>query len=189
MSDKRKYIQYATRYLISPHFDHVLEFGVAAGKSMKIIKEELDKKEKKYNIFGFDSFEGLQEDWITPDGNILLKKGTFSTKGVTPNIPDVVWFEGWFEDTIPDYLKIAQPIALLHIDCDQYKPAREILYGLKDFIVENTIIAIDDWFYGNNSKYNDTTQKAFNEWITDFNIIYKFHKFPGRDSQKIVEVL
>ena len=40
---------------------HVLEFGVYEGKSMKrIMSTEIWQK---YPVYGFDSFEGLPEDW------------------------------------------------------------------------------------------------------------------------------
>ena len=194
MVDKKHlYIEYAVKNLMPTRLDHVLEFGVYKGNSIRIIKNELDKKKKIYDVFGFDSFIGLQEDWITPDGNVLLKKGHFSSDGTPPNIPNVTWFSGWFEETIPKYLKRAKDIALLHIDCDLYKPTIEVLYRLNTFIVEGTIIAIDDWFYERNPKYNDTTQKAFYEWVNDFNRDFRFCNFPGCNGtiygQKIMGII
>jgi hypothetical protein len=194
MADKKHlYIEHAARHLVPTSMDHVLEFGVFKGKSLRIIKNELDKKPKKYDIFGFDSFKGLPEDWLMSDGDVLLQKGTFSTDGKPPNIPGVVWFTGWFKETIPEYLKIAKNIALLHIDCDLYRPTIEVLYGLQDFIVKGTVIAMDDWFYERDPIYNDTVQKAFYEWAKEFNRDFRFCEFPGcKDptcGQKIVEVL
>ncbi len=190
---KHQYIEHAARNLVPEHLDHVLEFGVAKGTSIRIIRLELDRNNVRHDLFGFDSFIGLQEDWITPDGDVLLGKGSFSTNGNVPPVSDVVWFSGWFEDTIPEYLKIAKNIALLHVDCDLYAPARQVFYDLREFIVEGTIIAIDDWFYERNPKYNDTTQRAFYEWVKEFDINFRFCEFPGCDNprlgQKIVEVL
>ncbi len=190
---KHQYIEHAARHLVPSHLDHVLEFGVAKGTSIRIIKNELDKKDEHHDVFGFDSFIGLREDWVTPDGDVLLGKGAFSTNGNVPDISGITWFKGWFEDTIPEYRKIAKNIALLHIDCDLYDPAMRVLYGLEDLIVEGTIIAIDDWFYERNPKYNDTTQRAFYKWAEEFDRDFRFCEFPGCDNpqlgQKIVEVL
>lgn len=190
---KQSYIEHAARHLMPTHLDHVLEFGVFKGHSMKIIKNELNKKKKKYEVFGFDSFKGLPEDWVTSEGDLLLQKGTFSTDGKPPSIPGVVWFSGWFEETIPEYLKIAKNIALLHVDCDLYRPTVEVLYGLQDFIVKGTVIAMDDWFYERDPKYNDTVQKAFYEWVEEFSRTFKFCEFPGSKDpirgQKIVEIM
>ena len=193
VNEKRLYIRHAAKELIPESMTHVLEFGVYKGASIKIIKNELAKKTVRYDLFGFDSFIGLPDDWVTPDGKTLLKEGAFFTGG-PPDITGIKWFPGWFKDTIPEYLKIAQPIALLHVDCDLYVPAKEIFYGLQKFIVKGTIIAIDDWFYEKNPEYNDTTQKAFYEWVNDFNIKFKFHEFSKqhnsvRYGQKIVEVI
>lgn len=193
MRKKWTYIEHASRNLSPSNLEHVLEFGVFKGHTLRIIKKELSNKHINYKIFGFDSFVGLPEPWITPDGNTLLKKGSLTTNNKIPDIPGVQWYVGWFKDTLPEYLKVAKDIALLHLDCDLYKPAKEVLYGLNNFIVKGTIIAIDDWFYEGNPKYNDTTQKAFYEWTNEFKRQFKFCDFPGSDTtiygQKIVEIL
>ena len=117
---KWTYVKHAIS-LMSSNLDHVLEFGVSWGGSMTTIRAELDKKEKKYEVFGFDSFIGLPKEWRTINGHLLAKVGHFTTYGKTPDIPNVTWFLGWFKNTIPEYLKIAKNIALLHLDCDLYE--------------------------------------------------------------------
>jgi len=193
VNNKHAYIDYAAKKLVPANLDHVLEFGVYKGTSLRIIKKALKRHSTKHDVFGFDSFEGLQEDWITIDGDVLVKQGHFSTRGRVPDILGVKWFVGWFEDTIPEYLKIAKPIALLHVDCDLYKPAREIFYGLQNFIVQGTVIAMDDWFYERDPRYNDTVQKAFYEWAEEYERAFSVHKFPGYEDstcgQRVVEVL
>lgn len=189
VSEHRKCIEYVARNLVPAHLNHVLEFGVCTGSSMKIIKRELNKKHKKYEVFGFDSFVGLPEDWPGTG----LKKGYFSTQGNIPDIKDVKFFKGWFKDTIPEYLKIAKDIALLHVDCDLYSSTIDVLYGIQAYIVPGTIIVFDDWFYERDPKNNDSNQKAFYEWIDDCKKKYKFIDFPGSDNptigKKVLEVL
>jgi len=90
---------------------HALEFGVYKGRTLRYIRDRIDKS---IVVFGFDSFQGLPENW--PGTN--CSKGKFKCK--QPEIAGVVMYAGWFEETIPDYLKIAKPIALLHIDSDLY---------------------------------------------------------------------
>lgn len=158
--------------LIKTEYKHVLEFGVFKGETISIIRNNLDCT---YNVFGFDSFEGLPEDWVTPDNNVagdgLCVKSFFSTNGEIPNIPNVKFYKGWFEDTIPEYLKLAEPIALLHIDCDLYSSTKTVLYNLNQYIVEGTLIVFDEWVY-NREEYNDHEQKCFYEWVNDFNREY-----------------
>jgi hypothetical protein len=56
----------------------VLEFGVWTGRSINIIAEKVGSSRR---VHGFDSFEGLPEDWI---GNYV--KGTFNTGGKFPKV-------------------------------------------------------------------------------------------------------
>lgn len=154
--------------LINPNFKHVLEFGVAGGGTISQIRETLSDE---FLIYGFDSFFGLPEDWI----GTRLKKGEFSTNGEVPKINGVEFFKGWFVETIPEYKKIAEPIALIHIDCDLYSSTIDILYGLRDYIVEGTILVFDEWYYNafDIEQNRQHEQKAFYEWVKEFDIKYE----------------
>jgi hypothetical protein len=57
-----------------------LEFGVWKGDATRRWSQLL--KNKNSRLHGFDSFEGLPEDW-----NDDMKSGHFSTSGVPPDIP------------------------------------------------------------------------------------------------------
>lgn len=149
---------------INNNFKHILEFGVAKGRSVSFLRNNFGKD---YKIFGFDTFTGLPEDWISESGQMIGPKNTFSMEGKPPNIPGVVFYKGLFKDTIPQYIKLAEPIALLHVDCDLYNSTIDVLYGLNDFIFKDTVIVFDEWIYLRDPKYNDHEQKAFNEWIKD----------------------
>jgi hypothetical protein len=109
------------RNLINEDYKHVIEFGVYKGQTISYLKKIFGES---YIFFGFDSFEGLPEDWVSDNGIIagygVCVKGFFSLNGEIPNIPDVKIYKGLFKDTIPEYLKVAEPIALLHIDCDLF---------------------------------------------------------------------
>jgi hypothetical protein len=120
-------------------------------------------------VFGFDSFAGLPEPWIDKNGKEVVPPGYFSTDGEVPQIDGVKFYVGWFSDTLPEYLKTAQPIALLHIDSDIYSSAKEVLWTLNDYIVNGTIIVFDEWFYKHDPEFNDHEEKAFNEWVSKFN--------------------
>jgi len=177
--------------LTSPKYKHILEFGVYEGKTIQILRNCFGSD---YSVFGFDSFEGLPEDWISEDGTIagggLCKKNFFSTNGKEPQIKGINFYKGFFEDTIKEYIKIAEPICLLHIDCDLYSSTKTVLYGLKDYIVSGTIIVFDEWIYNENTKYNDHEQKCFYEWVKDFNRLYELipRKYEYTE-QQIVKIL
>jgi hypothetical protein len=176
-------VEYATKF-IRKDYPHVLEFGVWVGTSMGKMKKLLPDS---YKVYGFDSFEGLPEDWVDHNGKLVGsgKKGRFDTKGQVPNIKGVKWMKGWFSDTIPVYLKEAKDIALLHVDCDLYSSTKEVLWGLNDYIKEGTVIVFDEWFYNHKKAYNDHEQKAFYEWVKDFDREFEFIDYTDpTDSKK-----
>jgi len=89
-----------------------LEFGVASGNTINYIS-----KFTKYNVYGFDSFEGLPEKWR--DG---FEKGTFNRNGNLPQVNDnVILIKGWFKDTLYQFIHNKnKKISFIHIDCDLY---------------------------------------------------------------------
>ena len=153
--------------IINYNYTHVLEFGVYKGGTIRFLR---DKLPSNFKILGFDSFDGLPEDWIgTPE-----KKGHFSADGILPNIDNVEFFKGWFIDTLPEYLKKAENIALLHIDCDLYSSTKTVLYNLTNYIKPGTVIVFDEWYYNfkDVEENRQHEQKAFYEWTIDNNIDY-----------------
>ncbi len=76
-----------------------LEFGVFQGASMRIWSELLNNP--CCSLHGFDSFEGLPENW-----NTLHPQGTFDTKGTLPTFDDsrVQLHVGWFTETLPTFM-------------------------------------------------------------------------------------
>lgn len=156
-------------------YPHILEFGVFEGRSLMLIKrlhqnsKETRGEVDQRKIYGFDSFEGLPELWQGTKNRKDIKK--FSTGGELPAIDDVKFFKGWFSETLPIYLQEAAPISLLHIDCDLYSSAREVLFSLNSFIKSGTIIVFDEWYYNHRDlpKNREHEQKAYYEWVEQHN--------------------
>jgi hypothetical protein len=70
----------------------ICEFGVFEGESINYIAKKLPNR----SIFGFDSFEGLPEDWRTN-----FEHGAFSTGGRLPQVQqNVTLLKGWFDATL-----------------------------------------------------------------------------------------
>ena len=176
--------------LINPKYKHVLEFGVCHGGTIRTIRQTLDES---FQVFGFDSFVGLPEAWVDKNGKVVVPPEYFSTNGVIPDVKDVKFYAGWFTDTLSDYLQIAEPIALLHIDSDLYSSAKEVLEALDDYIVPGTIIVFDEWFYRHDEKYDDHEQRAFNEWVLTFDrkyeVVHFVDKTTSGEERKIVRTL
>jgi len=170
--------------ILNTEYTHILEFGVFQGNSLKQIRASLPVE--KFDVYGFDSFVGLPEDWVGTN----LKAGHFSTGENIPNIDNVHFYVGWFKDTIPEYQKIAKDIALIHIDCDLYSSTIDILYGLSPWIKKGTILVFDEWFYNHNNieANRQHEQKAFFEWVADNDVKYEI--LPQiEDERRIVKIL
>ena len=104
----------------------LLEFGVFRGESLR---EFVTINTAPRSLFyGFDSFEGLPEDWRT------TKAGHFSTDGEMPQIEDtrVRLVKGWFNRSLPPLLDQIEAEAgdravVVHLDADLYSST---LYAL-----------------------------------------------------------
>jgi len=106
----------------------VIEFGVYKGDTINYIARKLPS----FDVFGFDSFEGLPEFWR--DG---FDKGTFSLNSLPEVEKNVKLYKGWFDDTLPQFVKEnKQKIAYLHVDCDLYNSTKLIFEYLKDRILQ-----------------------------------------------------
>ena len=96
----------------------LLEFGVCNGYSIHQFASMNTNQSSKF--IGFDSFEGLPEDW-TP----LCPKGTFSLSGQLPSVRDnrITLVKGWFSDTLIPHLHEIDSqdrITICHFDADLY---------------------------------------------------------------------
>jgi len=130
----------------------VLEFGVFMGRSIRQIAALVNGA-----VHGFDSFEGIPEDWCHE------KKGSYSTGGIIPKVPaNVHLHAGWFEDTVPAFIHDeAGPIRFINIDCDLYSSTRTVLDLLCRQIVPGTVIVFDEYIGYPGWKENEF--RAFNE--------------------------
>jgi hypothetical protein len=118
-----------------------VEFGVFGGGSINYFARRLAPSGTR--IFGFDSFEGLQEDWFGTDA----PRGMFDRGGGLPPVaPNVTLIKGWFTDTLPVFLsEYGAPLSFAHIDCDCYEPTRAVLNLAKDRVVHGTVLIFDEY--------------------------------------------
>jgi O-methyltransferase len=119
-----------------------LEFGVWRGTTFKKWLEMNRHPDSRFS--GFDSFEGLPEDWFPGQ-----PKGTFSTGGVAPDIDDARGsFEvGWFQNTLYPFLSTfkSDKQLVVHIDCDLYSSTLFVLGALDRHLTPGTVIIFDDF--------------------------------------------
>ena len=72
------------------------EFGVASGRTINFIAERAPDR----TIHGFDSFEGLPQDWRSG-----FRKGTFRMDGLPAVRSNVELHQGWFNETLPAFVE------------------------------------------------------------------------------------
>lgn len=163
-----------------------LEFGVFEGKSINYLSEKLPNKK----FVGFDSFEGLPEDWI--HGTKNRKKGHFTLNGKLPEVnKNVTLIKGFYDSTLEPFLKEtkSKKISYLHLDSDLYSSTKYVLTTLTKYSMnmKDCIVRFDDfcdWRYDQGVKdkrsprmpytnWKNGDYKAWNEWVEENNIEYE----------------
>jgi hypothetical protein len=149
-----------------PHADndgYWLEFGIHEGET--IVHTAGSKlNTPNFIIHGFDSFEGLPEDWIKNN-----PKGHFNLDGNIPNhllsLNNVNIVKGWFDKSLPKFIKEndINKISFLNIDSDLYSSANTVLTLLTPYFKGYCVIHFDEFCNypgGENGEY-----KAFSEFL------------------------
>tara|TARA_B100000579_G_scaffold374401_1_gene338617 strand:+ start:353 stop:1021 length:669 start_codon:yes stop_codon:yes gene_type:complete len=160
-----------------------MEFGVFTGRSIEQLSRKCPTK-----IYGFDSFEGLPEQWDNdnpkgcynlggeiPPGYIIGENHSmFDSNMPTNYLPwpeNVELVKGMIEDTLPEFLKYNQEtVAFIHIDTDLYSSAVTILNNLETRIKKGTIILFDE--INDYPDYREHEIKAFAEFLIDTGLEY-----------------
>ncbi len=154
---------------LADHEGDVLEFGVGKGRTLRILCELFPDQP----VYAFDSFEGLPTDW-THD----RRQGRYETGGRPPdNLPDnAEVFVGMFADQLPRYLqRSSAEVRLIHLDCDLYESAREVLFGLAPRLVPGSVIVFDE--YLNYPGWKQHEYKAFTEFTETFGKSFEYVGF------------
>jgi hypothetical protein len=155
-----------------------MEFGVFRGRSIQKISSLTNN-----TVYGFDSFDGLHEYWDTnnpkgvynsggkiPEGAIVGDNHSMfdssPTKNIEPWNKNVKLIQGYFENTLPQFLKEnKENVAFVNIDSDLYSSCVTVLNNLKPRIVEGTIICFDELL--DYPSYKEHEIKAFAEFLID----------------------
>jgi tetratricopeptide (TPR) repeat protein len=155
----------------------VLEFGVFNGKSIRQIAALVDGP-----VHGFDSFEGIPEDWNHESS------GSYSTAGIIPDVPaNVRLHAGWFEHSIPTFIeKESGPIRFMNIDCDLYSSTKTVLDALASQIVVGTVIVFDE--YIGNTSWREDEYKAFTEAAQAYGWTHEILSFSFVTKQVVIKI-
>lgn len=142
-----------------------LEFGVFRGESIRYWSK-LNRDEGS-RFIGFDSFEGVSEPWVTSLlGLNTIEMKEFDVGGVAPAIPDgrVSFVKGYFQDSLPGFLKGYRPAAplVIHMDADLYTSTLYVLCSIDHLIRPGTVILFDE-FASINHEF-----RALNDYVASY---------------------
>lgn len=158
-----------------------LEFGVATGRSINTIASFTPNGTK---VYGFDTFEGLPEDWA---GHNAVS-GTFKQARLPKVLNNVVLIRGLFENTLPSFREqMPENISFCHIDCDLYSSTKTILETLGDKLTTGSYVLFDEYF--NYPAWRQHEWKAWQEFCASNKVKYRYAGFLANGGTVLVEVL
>ena len=121
-----------------------LEFGVYKGESINLFAKNLKKNDGK--IYGFDSFQGLKDEWIIQSYH---SEGTFDLKNKKPKTQEnVELIGGWVEKTVENFLKKhpEKKIAFVHFDMDTYSSTAFVIKKINNHLQPDAILLFDNYY-------------------------------------------
>jgi len=140
-----------------------LEFGVREAFTLNWIARHTDGP-----VFGFDSFEGLPEDWTAEH-----RRGAFRTDRLPRVRPNVTLVRGLFDASLPTFLEAhPEKLAFVHIDSDLYSSAVTVLTLLADRFQPGTVVVFDEFF--NFPGWKQGEYRAFMEFVAARGVEFEY---------------
>ncbi len=165
---------------VAPREGLYLEFGVHTGGTLRTIVEHAPAGAS----FGFDSFEGLPEDWRTQ-----FTAGTFAVEDL-PDVPGAELVVGWFDQVLPGFLEAhPESVAFLHLDADLYSSTKTVLDALESRLRPGTVVVFDEYF--NFPQWEEHEHRAWTEFVARTGLRFEYLGFTADDEQvslRITEV-
>ena len=137
-----------------------LEFGTGWFNSIRLFSTHLSNHRPEQIIYGFDTFEGLPEEWPGTDAGI----GAFHTPTPTDLPANIRLIKGVVQDTAPGFLQEQNaPIRFLHMDLDLYAPTLAVLKAALPYLRPGTTILFDE--FTGYAGYRHGEFKAWHEFV------------------------
>jgi hypothetical protein len=153
------------------------EFGVYKGETIDFIASKTASE-----VHGFDSFEGLPEDWR--EG---FDKGTFKLPGLPEVRANVRLHKGWFDASVPVWMKkYPQPVVFAHMDADLYSSTKCVLDLLAERFVPGTVLQFDEFF--NYPGWQEGEYKAFTEFVATHQVDFEYLGYVYNHEQVAVRI-
>jgi len=164
----------------APQEGLMLEFGVADGASLRFLASRVAR-----SFHGFDSFEGLPEDW----SGTFERKGKFGRGAAPPAVPaNARLYPGWFADTLPRFLTehANETIAFVHVDCDIYASTATVFRHLGERLRPGAVLVFDEYF--NYPNWQRHEWRAFQEFVRDTGTGYTYLGFAQKNGHVAVRL-
>ncbi|MGH4021315.1 MAG: class I SAM-dependent methyltransferase [Pseudonocardiaceae bacterium] len=162
---------------LAPAGGLALEFGVYTGTTLKMIAAAREGRD----VFGFDSFEGLPEDWRSG-----FAAGAFDVDAV-PEVDGAELVVGWFSETLPSFLaEHPGPVSLLHVDSDLYSSARTVLDHVGPRLRPGSVIVFDEYF--NYPGWQQGEYLAWSEYVAATGIRFQYAGYTIDNEQVVVQL-
>ncbi len=138
-----------------------LEFGGFNGTSMRSWCALL--RNSASSLHGFDSFEGLPEDW-----NLHAPKGAYKASAPHFDDPRVILHPGWFNETLPGFVAPEHERLVIHLDADLYSSTKCALDAVASLMQPGTIILFDEF----QDRLHE--MRAFTEFLDETGMKFRF---------------
>lgn len=154
----------------------MLEFGTATGRTLRAWA----KLREPGLVYGFDTFQGLPEDWRS-----AYHAGRFAQETL-PDVPaNARLVQGLFKDTLPGFLAEHEgDVTLLHVDCDLYSSTRDVLTALAPRLPKRAVIVFHEYF--NYPGWQAHEFRAFQEFLAQTGRAYAYVGFVPSHQQVAV---
>ncbi|HEX7662295.1 MAG TPA: class I SAM-dependent methyltransferase [Pseudonocardiaceae bacterium] len=163
---------------LAPTGGMALEFGVFTGSTLTIIA----KARGAERVYGFDSFQGLPEDWRAG-----FPAGTFDV-AAPPSVPGAELVVGLFEDSLPGFLaEHAGPVDFLHIDADLYSAAHTVLSLVGPRLQAGSVIVFDEFL--NYPGWPDHECRAWQEYVAETGVRFRYEAYTYDNEQVALRVI
>ncbi|WP_051085893.1 class I SAM-dependent methyltransferase [Actinomycetospora chiangmaiensis] len=162
---------------LAPTGGMALEFGVYSGRTLR----QIAAARAGSGVYGFDSFEGLPEDWRAG-----FRAGTFAVEEL-PTVEGAELVVGWFADTLPAFLaEHPGPVDLLHLDADLYSSTTTVLELVGPRLRPGSVVVFDE--YLNHPGWQDGEHRAWREYVAAHDVDFVYEAFT-HDNEQVVAVV
>ncbi|MEU4806822.1 TylF/MycF/NovP-related O-methyltransferase [Actinosynnema sp. NPDC023587] len=154
-----------------------LEFGVYRGTTLKIIADTRGGE----GVYGFDSFEGLPEDWRPK-----RPAGWFRNDDM-PEVPGAGIVAGWFDDTLPEFMaEHPGDVAFLHLDADLYSSTVTALKHVGPRLRPGSVVLFDEYF--NYPGWEVHEHLAWREYVAEHDLSFEYLCFTSNNEQLALRI-